>query len=57
MKNYVIPRTMESGNWSFDCDPIQHFPQSRTESAAGVVLAVIIGIFLAAGLVHWWSMP
>lgn len=55
MKNFVIPRTMESGRWSYDCDPIQHFPQSRTESAAGVVLAVLIGIIGAALLVHWWS--
>lgn len=55
MKNYTIPRTMESGRWSYDCDPIQHFPQSRTESAAGVVVAIVIGIFLAAGFVHWWA--
>lgn len=53
MKNFVIPRTMESGHWSFDADPIQHFPQSRTEKAAGVVLAVVIGVLLAAALVHW----
>lgn len=25
MKNYTIPRTMESGRWSYDCDPIQKF--------------------------------
>lgn len=55
MKNFVIPRTMESGHWSFDADPIQHFPQSRTERAAGVVLAVVIGVIGAAGLVHWWA--
>lgn len=53
MKNYVIPRTMEQGRWAFDADPISYHPQSRTERAAGVVLAVVIGIVLAALLVHW----
>lgn len=53
MKNFTIPRTMESGHWSFDADPIQHFPQSRTEKAAGVVLAVVIGVLLAWLLVNW----
>jgi len=55
MKNYVIPRTMESGHWSFNADPIEHYPQSRTERAAGVVLAVVIGILMAGALVVWWS--
>lgn len=36
---------------------IGHYPQSRTERAAGVVLAVVVGILTAAGFVHWWSMP
>lgn len=53
MKNYTIPRTMESGHWSFDADPISYHPQSRTERAAGVVFAVVIGVLLAAALVHW----
>lgn len=57
MKNFHIPRTMEAGSWRYDCDPIQHFPQSRTEHAAGFVLAVVIGILLAASLAHWWSLP
>ena len=57
MKNYVIPRTMESGRWAFDADPIQHYPQSRTESAAGVVLAIVLGIVFAAALVHFWVSP
>lgn len=55
MKNFTIPRTMESGRWSYDADPIQFYPQSRTERAAGVVLAVVIGVFLAAAAVHWWA--
>jgi ABC-type nitrate/sulfonate/bicarbonate transport system permease component len=53
MKNFTIPRTMEQGRWAFDADPIQHFPQSKGEVVAGVVLAVVIGIVLAALLVHW----
>jgi hypothetical protein len=55
MKNFVIPRTMESGHWSFNADPIEHYPQSRTERAAGVVLAVVIGLLGAAALLHWWA--
>lgn len=55
MKNFQIPRTMESGSWRYDCDPISHYPQSRTEAAAGVVLAVVIGVVLAAALLHWWA--
>jgi hypothetical protein len=55
VKNYVIPRTMESGHWSFNADPIEHYPQSRTERAAGVVLAVVIGMMMATALVAWWS--
>ena len=55
MKNFTIPRTMEQGRWAFDADPIQHFPQSRTEVAAGVALAVVLGILFAAAAVHWWA--
>lgn len=55
MKNFVIPRTMEQGHWSFNADPIEHYPQSRTERAASVVLATAIAIALAAAIVHWWS--
>lgn len=55
MKNFQIPRTMEGGSWRYDCDPISHYPQSRTERAAGVVLAVVLGIIGAAMLVHWWA--
>jgi hypothetical protein len=55
MKNYTIPRTMESGHWSFNADPIEHYPQSRTERAAGVFLAVVIGILMATALVAWWT--
>ena len=55
MKNFTIPRTMEQGRWAFDCDPISYHPQSRTERAAGVVLAVFIGVAMALALVAWWT--
>lgn len=57
MKSSYIttPRTMEDATWVAGGQAIHHYPQSRTEVAAGVVLAVVIGIFLAAGFVHWWS--
>lgn len=50
---FVTPRTMESAQWACNADPISYHPQSRTESAAGVVLAVVIGIIFAALLLHW----
>jgi hypothetical protein len=55
MKNFVVPRTMEQGRWAFDADPISYYPQSRTEKAAGVVLAVVIGVLMALALVAWWT--
>lgn len=57
MKNYTIPRTMESGRWAFDADPIQHFPESGTQKVYGFVLALVIGIGLALALVHFWVSP
>jgi ABC-type nitrate/sulfonate/bicarbonate transport system permease component len=52
--SYIItPRTMEDATWVAGGQAIHHYPQSRTEVAAGVVLAVVIGIALAALLVHW----
>ena len=55
MKNYSIPRTMAGGSWRYDCDPIEHYPQSRVEVAAGFALAMVIGVVLALALVHWWT--
>lgn len=49
------PRTLDECTFIAGGNAIQHFPQSRTESAAGVVLAVILGILLAASLAHWWA--
>ena len=54
--SYVTtPRTMDDATWVAGGQAIHHYPQSRTERAAGVVLAVVIGIIGAAGLVHWWA--
>lgn len=50
---HTTPRTMESATWIASGQAIHYYPQSRTERAAGVVLAVVIGILLAAALVHW----
>ena len=53
--HFATPRTMHDGTWIANAQAIHHFRQSRTESAAGVVLAVVIGILLAAALLHWYS--
>jgi hypothetical protein len=54
--SYVTtPRTMEDATWVAGGQAIHHYPQSRTERAAGVVLAVVIGILMAGALVVWWS--
>ena len=55
MKSSYIttPRTMEDATWVAGGQAIHHYPQSRTERAAGVFLAVVIGIVLAALLMHW----
>lgn len=43
--------------WSAsDFDPISHYPRiPRQQQAAGVVLAIVIGIVGAVALVHWWA--
>lgn len=39
-----------------DFDPIQRYPRiPRQQQAAGVVLAIVIGIVGAVSLVHWWA--
>lgn len=55
MKSSYIttPRTMADATWVAGGQAIHHYPQSRTERAAGVVLAIVIGALLAAALVHW----
>ena len=57
MKSSYIstPRTMEDATWVAGGQAIHHYPQSRTERAAGVVLAVVIGIALTVLLMAWWS--
>lgn len=37
-----------------DYDPIQHYP-GTPGTLRGVLLAVAIGVGLAAALIHWWS--
>lgn len=49
------PRTMQSATWIEGGQAVHFYPQSRTESAAGVVLAIVLGIVFAAALVHWWA--
>jgi hypothetical protein len=54
--SYIItPRTMEDATWVAGGQAIHHYPQSRTERAAGIVLAVVIGILMALALVAWWT--
>ena len=53
--HYLTPRTMEDATWVSGGQAIHHYPQSRTESAAGVVLAIVLGIVFAAAMVHWWA--
>lgn len=57
MKSSYIstPRTMEDATWVAGGQAIHHYPQSRTERAAGFVLAVTLGITFAAAAVHWWA--
>lgn len=37
-----------------DYDPIQRYPGTQG-TLRGVALAVVIGVTLAAALVHWWA--
>jgi len=53
---HTTPRTMDECTFISGGQAIHHYPQSRTESAAGVVLAIVIGILLAAAVLHWWSV-
>lgn len=52
---YTTPRTMDEATWISGGNAVHHYPQSRTEVAAGVVLAVVLGIVFAAALLHWWA--
>ena len=54
---YVTPRTMQDCTFIESGNAFTHYPQSRTESAAGVILAIVIGVLLAAALVHWAMLP
>ena len=34
---------------------VHRMPQSKGEEAAGVVLAVVLGVLLACALMSWWA--
>jgi ABC-type nitrate/sulfonate/bicarbonate transport system permease component len=57
MKSSYIttPRTLEDATWVAGGQAIHHYPQSRTEKVAGLVLAVVIGVLMALALVAWWT--
>ena len=60
MNKLPLHRSAQAGRtwsttWSAsDFDPIQAYPRiPRQQQAAGVVLAIVIGIVGAVALVHW----
>jgi len=53
---FQTPRTLDECTFISGGNSITRYGQSRTESATGVVLAVVLGILLAAAAVHWWSL-
>ena len=56
MNTRRYPRTMDEAfprGMAYGC--ALERPDTAGERMAGVVLAVVIGIGLAAMLVHWWS--
>lgn len=51
----ITGRTQSRTYYAGDFDPIERHPVSRAERIYGVLLATVIGICLAAALVHFWS--
>ena len=51
MRNYRTPRTMAECSWQQGYPSVQITP--RSERFAGVILAVVIGVVLAALWAHW----
>ena len=51
----VTPRQMSDGQFWLNADPIEHYPESGTQKVYGYLLALGIGMGLAAALVAWWS--
>lgn len=53
MKNLQTPRTLSESSF------VTGYPAvvvtSRRERIAGVLLAVVIGVVMAALLAHWWA--
>lgn len=57
MKNYTTPRTLSESTFVTgytSIHPMAH-REPRWEKIAGYALAIIIGLALAAALVHGWS--
>ena len=54
--NGLQPRTLrDAARDPWDWLQASPRPDTRGEQAAGVVLAVVIGIVGAAALLHWWA--
>lgn len=52
----IVHGRTHSRSWNqCDSDPIERFRSPVTERVYGVLLAAVMGVFLAAALVHWWS--
>lgn len=56
-RNERTPRTLSDCSWhtGYASAQLHRDPIPATERAAGVLLAVVIGVLLAVSLVHWWS--
>jgi len=49
------PRSLAEAFPQDAAEAIHGYRVPRVELALGVVLAVVIGVLLAAALVHWWA--
>jgi hypothetical protein len=60
MKNGTAPRTLADSQFVLGHAAAEHPAHHRpsiTERIAGVMLAVVIGVVLAAALFHWAAQP
>jgi hypothetical protein len=57
VKNVTAPRTLADSQFFVGYSAADHprRPVPVGERVAGVVLATVIGIVVAAATVHWWS--
>lgn len=51
------PRTLQEAFGPYTSREVHPMPAapSRTERMLGAMMAVVIGVLLAAALVHWWA--